>query len=189
MRKLATIPCAHSLTTVWSAISNAAVQISERPVAGAVTLKAGRCVNIARTLVQETQAAAPPPNTWAANGNTLWLWQGPREWLMMSEAVNGPALAERTARLMRHVTAAVLNITDKVLQLDVSGHCATHLFAKGTSLDPALLPAGGCCRTRFANLQATVVRYDSTGHFNLITDRSTALYLHEWLRRAVADLD
>lgn len=182
---LATIPFARSLVTDWSTVGHAGIRISQRDVKGAALLKLGRKVDIPSA----GPMTLPAPNTWALNGTTRWLWQGPKEFLLIDTSIGGAELAERATHMTGGGTTALsLDVTDRVLLLDVAGSAAGQLFSKGTSLKAALLPSGACCRTRFANLQATVLRDQAPGDFSLITERSTAVYLHCWLARAAQDL-
>ena len=135
MADLAAVPFARSSATDWSALSRSTLRVSERTLRGALLLKAGRHADLA-------PIQPPPPNTWTSSSDTRWLWQGPREWLLLSEAEPAAALEDRMARLLSHITAAVLDVTDRVLLIDIRGAAASRVFSQGTSLDPALLPAG-----------------------------------------------
>lgn len=178
MHELATVPFAPSRDTDWRACSHAALQITERAPKSAVLLKAGRGADVPASL------GVPEANQWTLNGDTQLLWQGPREWLLLSDSAPASVLVERTKRLVGPITAAVVDVTDRTLRLDIRGLTAADVLAKGTSLDAALLVSGACCRTRFANLQATVLRSEASSDFTLITDRATAVYLHAWLTLA-----
>lgn len=188
MHELATIPFERSAATDWTAAGHASIRFSPRALTGAALVKAGRRIDLATQISSAEGIRLPAPTTWAANGSTLWLWQGPREWLLIDNTISGAELAERTRRSIDDVTAVALDVTDRVMLLDISGSAADLLLAKGTSLARALLPMGACCRTRFANLQATVFRENASSDFSLITERATGVYLHKWLSRAARDL-
>lgn len=187
MASLATIPYAHSLPTQWDVAADTGLRINEKALQAAVLIKAGRRSPVAAALADQG-LALPSANRWSLNGDMRWLWQGPHEWLLTSHTAAAAELTGRIEPMLAGMTAAVIDVTDRTLQLDIHGASAPRLLAKGTSLDPALVPMGACCRTRFAGLHATILRSTSDSDFSLIADRSMAVYLHAWLTRAAQDL-
>lgn len=186
MASLATIPHARSLPTQWDVAADTGLRIAERALKAAVLIKAGRRTSVAAAFTDHGPIL-PSPNRWKLNGDAHWLWQGPHEWLITSERMVAAELAGRIESSLARMTVAVIDVTDRTLQLDIHGANAPRLFAKGTSLDPALLPVGACCRTRFAGLHVSVLR-STVDDFSLIADRSMTVYLHAWLTQAAQDL-
>src|SRR5882757_570707 len=144
MHELATIPFSRTSATDWSAISHERLRISERVLQGAALVKLSRRVDVDAALRSVIGDRPPAPGTWIANAETQWLWQGPREWLLISQAVPGSVLAERIATGLAGTTTIALEITDKLLLIDIASTASERLFSKGTSLDRALMPSGAC---------------------------------------------
>jgi heterotetrameric sarcosine oxidase gamma subunit len=186
MASLATIPYVRSLPTQWDVAADTELQIAERSLKAAVLIKAGRRSLVAAAL-GDHGFTMPAANRWELNGEARWLWQGPHECLITSDTLVAAELARDIESLLARMTVAVIDVTDRTLQLDIHGANAPRLFAKGTSLDPALLSVGACCRTRFAGLPVSVLCSTVDG-FSLIADRSFTVYLHAWLTRAAQDL-
>ena len=182
MLELATIPYQRALVADWSALGNASLSIRERRGSGAAVLKVGRRVAL------PLDSALPAPNTWRQSGDAQWLWQGPREWLAISDSVDSKTMIAQTSPLTSGITATMVDVADRVLGLEVTGTNAAPLLASGTSLDPRRLAPGACCRTRFAALAVTIVIASTDGSFTLIADRASGVYLYSWLQRAIANL-
>lgn len=186
MADLATVPFARSLPNDWGIASHAELKLSERPFASTALVKLGRSVYLDR-VTERLGHTLPTSNRWGAHQDCRWLNQGPKEWLVLNATDDAATHLQRLQAALTDVTAVALNVTDRTLCVRVAGSLAMQLLAKGTSLHASLLTEGACCRTRFANLQATLVRSEADG-FDLIADRVNAVYLHSWLKRAVQDL-
>jgi heterotetrameric sarcosine oxidase gamma subunit len=186
MHELAAVPFARSLPTSWSLSNDVRLRISERPLTRAVLIKSGRHLDPAR-LASRLSVTLPLPNTYIAQTSCRWLWQGPREWLVIGDSNDSPS-AEQLRHALDDIVAFAWDVADRTLHLQIAGSQATRLLASGTSLDVSLLPAGACCRTRFANLHVTILRTGPGEDFELIVDRVHAVSLHAWLERAVENL-
>lgn len=183
---LAHIPHRHSLAADWATLGNSQWRVSASENHGAVILKASRGADLPAHLREVLPL--PANGRCTAHHRILSLWQGPREWLLLTPESESASLAERLNQAMSGVTAVALGVTDRTLLLEVTGPGAMSVFAQGTSLDPQAFGAGKSLRTRFASLTTTVFRAadDTSTGFHLVADRTVALYLHEWFRRASA---
>lgn len=185
MHELAPIPFRRSLDIDWGGLGNASLRLAADDGLGAMLLKGGRFCEFESFVARELLPTAPEPARVHRQGDVTWLWQGPREWLLVSESLDGRALAERCATKIGSLTAAAIDVSDRLLVLELSGPEALALVTKGTSLDPALLSPRACCRTRFAGLHATLFRPADAPTYGLIVDRATRVHLHAWLRKVL----
>jgi heterotetrameric sarcosine oxidase gamma subunit len=115
---------------------------------------------------------------------------GPREWLLVSDQVNGPELEERVVK--QHTVGAGLaavNLSCALKVIRVEGSISRELLSKGCGLDlhSEAFPAGRSTRTRFAQLSVIVDCIDPEPRFDLYLGRSYFPYLRSWLTDAAAE--
>lgn len=186
MADLATIPFARSLPNDWNIANHARLKLSQRPLASAVSIKLGRRVDL-ELITAKLGHELPAVNRYCTQRDGAWLWQGPKEWLVLSEARPALTQLQLLEAELGDATVVALDVTDRTLILRMAGPLATQLIAKGTTLHASLLTEVVSCRTKFANLHATIFR-SGDDSYDLIVDRANAVYLHNWLRRSVQDL-
>lgn len=186
-------PVVHRRTTAidWAALSRAqsehlAVRFTEHANLSATLLKGTRHAPFESFVAGELQVAAPISTRVHRQSGVTWLWQGPQEWLLLSDEIDSRTLAAQFAAKLSGLTATALDVSDRTLVLEISGHGARALLAKGTSLDLSQLEANGCCRTRFTGLHASLFKLSGSQDYGLIVDRALSVYLHSWLK-AVLD--
>lgn len=144
-----------------------------------------------RDAVAGVLGAAPPvePGTTARGRGVTLFWLGPDEWLAVAdpgEALTREALAAR----LEGVHAAVTEVGDGHTWMELTGHQARDLLARGCPLDlhPEAFPAGRCAQTRLA--QASVLLHAvETDRLRVQVRRSMARYLWSWLAASVERLE
>src|SRR5205814_2153583 len=111
------------------------------------------------------------------------------EWLVVSDVIEGPGLAERLRAYVAGQDLAVVDLSSAVKALCLEGHAARELLGKGCGLDlhPSAFSAGHCARSRFAQLPVIVDCTDPAPRFDLYVGRSYLNHLHAWLTDAAAE--
>jgi heterotetrameric sarcosine oxidase gamma subunit len=115
----------------------------------------------------------------------------PGEWLVYSEALQADQLLQQLRELGQTDATAIYDASDALASFRISGAAAPWLLAKLSSLDFVGGSKAGqhCARTRMGQV-AVVVNYrqpggdDSAYVYDLIFDRSIALYLWQLLQHA-----
>lgn len=126
------------------------------------------------------------PLTASTAGPRAALWLGPDEWLLLAE--DAPAAAIIPAlEAARAGAAAVTDITDRQVALELEGPIARDLLAEGCPLDLEALPINGCARTLFGKAEVVVWRR-AAEWWRLEVARSFAPHLEAHLAQAAADL-
>jgi sarcosine oxidase, subunit gamma len=164
-----------------------AVQITEVGKRAAVRVKAWSRAGIsapgsaAEPLEAGRSAASIVPP--GLGGQVRVLNFAPREWLVVSEAIEGPRLAEHLGQHLGGQGMAVVDLSCAFKALRVEGPAARELLSKGCGLDlhPRAFPAGLASRTRFAQLPVIVDCTDPKPCFNLYVGRSYLQYLRSRL--------
>lgn len=187
MAELATIPFARSLPNEWRVFSGSRLNLSVRTPSSVVLVKLGRRVDSSR-VAEKLGVVLPTANQCITQQQCLWLWQGPREWLVLGETGEAAHLTEHLNNITADAVALVVEVTDRTLHLQITGSQAMELLAKGISLDTSLVSSGSCCRTRLANMHCTIARTGAGEGFELIADQAYGVYLHTWLMHAAQDL-
>jgi len=124
------------------------------------------------------------------------LWLGPDEWWIISrvDASESAEPAQRLRDALGNVHAAVTEMGDSRVCLQVSGPKARDLLAKGTSLDlhPGVFGGPGHCAQ--THLAKTIVVLHQTSEdpqdgptFEIFVLRSFADYLWRWLEDAAQE--
>lgn len=186
MHELAPIEFRRSRAIDWAALSQDAVRFTSHENLSATLLKASRHAALESLVARQLQVNAPIAVRAHRQGRITWLWQGPHEWLLLSDEMDGPSLAAHLGEKLRGITAAAIDVSDRILTLEISGPAAAALICKATSLDLAQLGPPGCCRTRFAGLHASLFRLSGSQDYGLIVDRALSVYLHSWLQSVLA---
>jgi sarcosine oxidase subunit gamma len=114
---------------------------------------------------------------------------GPGEWLIASHGHTASALRERIEHDLQGNGLALVDLTDGLATLAVSGSLARELLSKGCGLDfhPRSFPPGQCARTRFAQIAVVIECLDAPARIELIVARSHVRYLRSWLADAAIE--
>ena len=148
---------------------------------GATLLKASRHASLETFVARELRSSLPMVARACRQNGLTWLWQGPHEWLLLSDELDGPSLAARFAAKLSGLTAAAIDVSDRTLVLEISGAAAQSVISRATSMDLSQLEAAGCCRTRFAGLHVSLFKLDRAPSYGLVVDQALSVHLHSWL--------
>src|SRR5699024_10993559 len=98
------------------------------------------------------------PNTFVTTDGVSALWLGPDEWLLVTEAGGQAALESKINDHIGDLFAGVTDVSSYYTTIEIAGHEATELLARGTPLDlhPRVFGAGRCAQTLLAKTAATI---------------------------------
>ena len=103
---------------------------------------------------------------------------GPGDWLIVSSGSSAPEISGSGL--------ALVDLSDGLVALAVSGPAAREVLSKGCGLDLHRFAAGKCTRTRFAQIPVVLECLDET-RFELHVARSYLHYLRAWLTDAALE--
>jgi sarcosine oxidase subunit gamma len=128
------------------------------------------------------------PLTARVAGDITSLWIAPDQWLLVSDAIEAPAIVERCASALAGQLHLAVDFTSALRCALLEGAPVRELLAMGSGLDWSVtsLPPGRCVRTRFARI-ALVAHAVGTARFDLYLDGSHRDYLDRWFAHAVRD--
>lgn len=144
------------------------------------------------TLGSRLQAGAvslPQETNEVAGDDPTAICTRPGEWLLLSEQASPESLVAQVMEQIDRTLTTVLDLSDGIRVLRLSGEAAPWLLAKFSGLDFLAGVSEGrhAAQTRIADL-AVVVHYrpaeDGCPQFDLLFDRSLARYLWELLTDA-----
>jgi sarcosine oxidase subunit gamma len=123
------------------------------------------------------------PNTWQCLGDLRVFWLGPDEWLLITAAGEGSAMADGLRRATCGLHAAIAVISGGQTVIGIEGPQATDLLSRGCTLDLHPRSFGGrcCAQTLVAKSPALIWRLPDDRGFELAIRRSFADYLWLWL--------
>lgn len=128
------------------------------------------------------RAAGHHPN--GAGGDRAALMLGPDEWLLLAD--DPAAVAGFTPALPPH---SLVDVSDRQLGIELTGHGVPTLLNAGTPLDlaDAAFPPGSATRTLFGKVEILLWRIDAD-RWRLEFWRSYADYVTRLLARGAADV-
>ena len=173
------------LRLVPQAVSDAGVTLEERPHLAKVNLRGDAQDDGFRSSVGEAIGAALPTdrNTVVRSGDTLALWLGPDEWLILGPVDAETALCDRIRSAVDGHHAAVVDVTDNSTVLQVIGPKAADVIAKACPIDlhPRSFEDNAVAQTYLAHVDVTIWRTADGDGFCLLLRRSFADHLWRWL--------
>jgi heterotetrameric sarcosine oxidase gamma subunit len=121
-------------------------------------------------------------------GDTISLWIGPDQWLLISEHLSAAELIERCRRTLTSLSHHAVDVSAALACARLRGRLARGLLAMGTSIDCGTdgLGVSECRTVRFARIPATLHAIESES-FDLYYDRSYQHYLQQWFSHALRD--
>lgn len=141
--------------------------------------------------VETVLGAALPatPNTTARTEGVSLIWLGPDEWLAVCDDGDSAALCGRLEDAMSRVHRAVVDLSDNYAVIEVSGHAARWVLAKGwpQDLHPSVFKPGQCSQGLLGHAQI-ILEQRADDAYRLFVRPSFAAYLWDWLVDASADV-
>ncbi|HEY0938890.1 MAG TPA: sarcosine oxidase subunit gamma family protein [Steroidobacter sp.] len=113
----------------------------------------------------------------------------PGRWTVVSDVQLATSVIESFAAEIAAQGAVLIDVTDGIGVLNVSGPLARDVLSKGCGLDlhPSAFPAGRCARTRFAQLAVLIEHIDDAPSFRLYFARSYQRFLIDWIEDAAVE--
>lgn len=141
--------------------------------------------------VESVLGAALPtaPNTTSRADGLSLIWLGPDEWLPVSEDGASTALCAKLEEAMSRVHHAVVDLSDNYAVVELSGHAARWVLAKGwpQDLHPSVFKPGQCSQGLLGHAQI-ILEQTGDESYRLFVRPSFAAYLWDWLVDASADV-
>jgi sarcosine oxidase subunit gamma len=130
------------------------------------------------------QGLQQPPGA-KSGGDVRVLCIAPGDWLLVSDNLPAANLQEQLQNDPSAAGQAIVDVTHSYGILEVSGHGARDVLAKGCGVDlhPDRFARGLCTRTRLAKIAVVIDCLDEHG-FDLYVSRSYSAYLQSWLQDA-----
>jgi heterotetrameric sarcosine oxidase gamma subunit len=115
----------------------------------------------------------------------------PGEWLLISDEQAATSIAARVATDLVAQGAVLVDTTDGIGTLSVSGPWSRDVLSKGCGLDfhPQVFAVGRCARTRFAQMPVIVHHTDEVPSFRLYVPRSYLGFLADWFADATVEFN
>jgi sarcosine oxidase subunit gamma len=147
------------------------------------------CTALSEALQSVAGVALPTrPLSLKRRGSSLIFWQGPTEWMLVTDFAGSESLASDLRRELAGQPAAVVDVSGGQTLLSLSGPAVMPVLQKSSSYDfhPSNFPVGKCVQTVFAKSAALVAKSDEEG-FLLLVRRSYADYIGLWLLDAASE--
>lgn len=134
-------------------------------------------------------ATLPGPSRWANGRDTVVIWLGPDEWLVVGPSL-GPADLESRLRAAVGGDGAVVDVSAQRVALRLRGRHARDLLETGCAIDlhPREFPAGSAAATTLGLAEVILLaRGDYAADYQILVRASFAGYLADWLVDAAAE--
>ena len=129
-------------------------------------------------------------STYANNGDTTVIWQGPDEWLVTGTALAGPELEGRLRDAVGPHGGAAIDVSGQRTTLRLSGPHSRDVLAKGCSLDlhPQAFGTGTAAETMLGQAGVILLAVNGSGDdYRILVRSSFARYLADWLLDAAEE--
>ena len=166
------------------------VHIRELPLRGCIDLRLDVRNEVARNALSNVLGAAlPGPNAWVAGSGTQILWQAFDEWLILSADGRQTALETTLRNALAGVHCALTDVTDLRTAFEIRGTHARDVLQKGCAVDlhPRAFGLTSCVTTALARVRGTLRQIDDALAYEILVERSYAVYLRDWLNDAAAE--
>jgi sarcosine oxidase subunit gamma len=178
----------------------AGLALAERSVSGAepVTLAAmpfrGKLILRGGDAIRERAARVlgttlPPALRSVTTADTVLLWLGPDEWLILTAADRAEAMAAALRDALAGLHHAVVVVGDRMTGIRLAGARAADVLNAGCPLDLhlAVFPAGAVTRTVLAKATVVLRRPEEAPAFELWVNGSFAPYAWRFLENAARE--
>ena len=129
-------------------------------------------------------------STYAQNGDTTVIWQGPDEWLVTGTAMSGPELEVRLREAVAMYGGAAVDVSGQRTTLRLSGSRSRDVLAKGCALDlhPQSFAEGTAAETMLGQTGVILLAVNGSGDdYRILVRASFARYLADWLLDAAEE--
>ena len=130
--------------------------------------------------------SAPRPNGATGGERADLLWNGPNQWLAVSEAVLPAPLADELRAALADTDSTVMDVSHARTVLRIQGHAAKTLIGKGCPADVESMQAGDCLSSLLGPFTVLVHCLHSE-QFDIYVFRSFGLAIWEWLTEEAAE--
>jgi len=166
------------------------LRIAERTNFGLATLAVRRGHGAAlRSAVETAYGIALPTGSTVAEGSTLAIiGTGPGQWLAVSGALVGGALADDLERQLAGL-ASVVDQSDGRAVIRISGAAARDVLAKGLPIDlhPSVFGPGSAATSIIALMGVTLWQTNDVPTYDIAVFRSLAGSFFGWLTSSAAE--
>jgi len=129
-------------------------------------------------------------STFAKNGETTVIWQGPDEWLVTGTPLAGPELEARLREAVAAHGGAAVDVSGQRTTLRLSGVHSRDVLAKGCALDlhPSVFRDGAAAETTLGQAGVILLAVNGSGDdYRIVVRSSFARYLADWLLDAAEE--
>jgi len=129
-------------------------------------------------------------STYAQNGDTTVIWQGPDEWLVTGTAMSGPELEVRLREAVAMYGGAAVDVSGQRTTLRLSGSRSRDVLAKGCALDlhPQSFAEDTAAETMLGQTGVILLAVNGSGDdYRILVRASFARYLADWLLDAAEE--
>jgi len=168
----------------------AEVEIKIRPNLDYINLRGDPAdARFATAVAEILQQELPLVANTMRGGPISIFWLGPDEWLIVTRAGHGAALAVSLGDTVSDFHASVNELHGGQIALRLSGPRSVEILAKGCTLDlhARSFAAGDCAQTGLGKANVLIGKVSEDPVFDVIVRRSFAEYLANWLKTAGAE--
>lgn len=171
--------------------SAAGVTLCERPWHGQLVLRGDIGSRVFASALRRILGVGAPrtPNTVREKDDTMILWLGPDEWLIVVPGGRETKLEAELRQALARQHTSLTDVSDSRVVIGLTGPYARDLLMKGCSLDlhPRTFAAGRCAQTQLARAHMLLHQLDESPAYDIYVHRSFADYVWRWLEDAAEE--
>lgn len=167
------------------------VTLCERPWCGQLVLRGDIGSRAFVGALRRVLGLSAPrtPNTVRKKDDTVILWLGPDEWLIVVPGGRETKLEAELRKALARQHTALTDVSDSRVVIGMTGPDAPKVLMKGCSLDlhPRAFAANQCAQTRLARAHMLLHQLDESPAYDIYVHRSFADYAWRWLEHAAQE--